>query len=107
MVSSPLAMLLFATPLECNGSIYYLPAGRAETYRSIRAPVVHVGAGDSSSCQLLSLDSGQAQETSRILAMTVELCGFTFSRLAASRQSPNPHRIDERLGLPEYVCALA
>ncbi len=100
-------MLLFATPIECNGGIYRLPAQRAEAYRSIRAPVVHVGAGDSSPCQLLSLHSGQAQETSRILGMTVELCGFTFSRLAASRQSPNPHRVDERLGLPEYVCALA
>ncbi len=73
-------MLLFATPLECNACVYYLPARRAETYRSIRAPVVHIGAGDSSPCQLLSLDSGPAREMTRILGMTVELCGFTGTR---------------------------
>ena len=77
MVSSPLAMLLFATPLECNGCIDNLPARRAETYRSIRAPVVHIGAGDSSLNQLLSFDSRPAQETRKLLWMTVELSSFT------------------------------
>ena len=110
VLSSPLAMLLFATPLECNGCIYYLPARRAETYRSIRAPVVHVGAGDSSPCQLLCLDSGPAREMRRILRMTVELCGFT-SRVSVApgnlqipprRRTPRPSgvRLRARLDRP-------
>ncbi len=93
LLSSPPSMLLFATPVECNGCIYHLPAHRAEMYRSIRAPVVHVGAGDPSPCQLVSLDSGPAREIRRILRMTVELCGFTSRVSVAPGNLQLPSRL--------------
>ncbi len=98
-------MLLFATALECDACIYYVPARRTETYRSVRTPMVHVRASDSSPRQLLSLDSGPARGKKWILGMTVELCGI--SRLSMSPGSLEFHRVDERLGPQDYVSALA
>ncbi len=99
-------MLFFATPLECNGCIDHLPAQRAETHRSIRAPMVHVGASDSSPCQWLSLDSGPARETRWILGMTVELCGFTsrVSVFPGGLQIPSSRRMPRPSGVHLRAC---
>ncbi len=97
-------MLLFRTPLGCETFINDLPAHRAETYRSIRAPVVHVGAGDSSPCQRLSLDPALGREIRGILGLTVELFGLT-SRVSApdaSRRSAN-ERWRRRMPRPSGV----
>ena len=102
-------MFLLTTPLACDLRIHHLAAGRAEAHRSVRTPVVHVGAADSCRSQLFSLDSGLARYVGRLLGLTAKSVGsLPASRLSQSpRRLPNPSGIDEGLGLLEYPCALA
>ncbi len=81
LLSSPPLMFLFTTPLACDIYIHHLPARRAEAHRSIRTPVVQVGANDSCFSQLFSLTSGVARDAGRLLGLTVKSAGS----LAASR----------------------
>jgi len=75
LLSSPLCMFLFTTPLDCDLCIHYLPARRAEAHGSIRTPMVHVGAGDSCLSQLFRRNSGSAQGAGRPLRVTVKSVG--------------------------------
>ncbi len=96
LLSSPPPMLLFRTPLGCETFIHHLPAHRAEAHRSIRAPVVHVGASDSSPSQRLSLDPRLPRETGGGLRLTGKLFRFT-SRVSVS---PGSLRIPSRRRRP-------
>lgn len=84
LLSSPPPMFLFTTPLGCDVCIYHLPTQRAEAYRSIRAPVIHVGAMVSSRSQPFPLHARPRSETPGALEFTIGLRRFTSSLSASS-----------------------